>query len=240
MPTIVNRAFARRYFQSEAVVGKEFRRDDGVRHQLVGLAANWHFGDLRSGPEPIAYMPMKPPRAFTLYVRSTLNAGSLAKLVEGEAQLLDRAIRVRDATTMDALIGRTILTERLLAGIGGAFAFLGLILAAIGLFGLLNYSVALRRREIGIRTALGAQRLTIYRLVLKDLLAMMAGGLAVGLTGSLVLLSLTRSMLFGIRPADPIVIGMATAVFAGAAIVACWLPARRAAAIDPLAALRHE
>jgi ABC-type antimicrobial peptide transport system permease subunit len=141
---------------------------------------------------------------------------------------------------MDALMGRTILTEKLMAGIGGAFALLGLILAAIGLFGLLNYSVTLRTKEIGIRTALGARRLPIYGLVWKDLLGMIAGGLAVGLAGSLALLNLTRSLLFGIRPADPMVIGVATAVFLGAAIVACWLPARRAAAIDPLVALRHE
>jgi len=238
--TIVNRAFARKYFGSESVLGKEFRRDDGARHQIVGLAANSHFGDLRSGPEPIAYMPMKPPRAFTLYVRSTLDAASVAKMVERDAQTLDAGVRVRDVTTLDGLIGRTILSERLLGGIGGTFAALGLILAAIGIFGLLNYSVTLRTREIGIRAALGARRLPIYGLVLKDMAGMIAGGLAVGLAGSIALLRLTQSLLFGIRPGDPVVIGTATAVFIGAAIVACALPARRAAAIDPVIALRYE
>jgi hypothetical protein len=240
VPTVVNRAFARRYFETESVIGREFRRDDGVRHQIIGVAANSHFGDLRSGPEPIAYMPMKPPRAFILYVRSTLDAGSVVKMVGSEAQKLDTGLRVRDATTMDILIGRTLLKERLLAGIGGTFAFLGLVLAAIGLFGLLNYSITLRTKEIGIRTALGAQRLPIYGLLFKDLLGMIGGGLAVGLAGALALLNLTQSLLFGIRPADPMVIGVALAVFAGAAILACWLPARRAAAIDPLIALRQE
>jgi ABC-type antimicrobial peptide transport system permease subunit len=240
LATVVNRAFAYRYFQTDAVLGQEFRRDDGVRHQIVGVAADSRFGDLRGGPEPIAYMPMKPPRAFTLYVRSALDAASVSKLVEREARTLDSDMRVRDVTTVDLLVGNTILKEKLLAGIGGAFAFLGLLLASIGLFGLLNYSVTLRTKEIAIRTAVGAQRMPIYSLLLKDLAGMMAGGLAAGLAGALVLLSLTRSLLFGIRPADPAVIGTAAAIFLGGAVLACWLPARRAAAIDPVVALRHE
>ncbi len=237
--TIVNLAFAKRYFGSESVLGREFRRDDGVLHQIVGLAANSHFGSLRNGPEPIAYMPMKPG-GFTLYVRSTLDAGSVAKMVEREAEQLGSGLRVRDVTTLESLVGSTLLRERLLASIGGAFAFLGLILAGIGLFGLLNYSVARRTREIGIRAALGAQRLPIYCLVLKDLGGMIAGGLIVGLAGSLGLMRFTQSLLFGIRMADPLVIGTAAAVFLGMAIIACVLPAHRAAAIDPVVALRQE
>ncbi len=240
VPTIVNRAFARRYYGSESVLGREFRRDDGVRHQIVGLAANSHFGDLRHGPEPIAYMPMKPPRTFTLYLRSTFDPGSVAKMVEREAATLGSGLRVRDVTTMEALVGSTITREKLLACIGGAFAFLGLILAAIGLFGLLNYAVTRRTREIGIRAALGAQRLPIYGLVLKDLAGMTGGGLLAGLVGSLGVMRLTRSLLFGIEPADPLVIGTTLAVFLLIAAIAAGLPARRAAAIDPLVALRYE
>jgi predicted permease len=194
--TVVNRAFAKRYFGNETALGREFRRDDGVRHLIVGIAANSHFGDLRGGPEAIAYMPMKPPRAFTLYVRSTLDAASVAKMVEREGQSLGSGVRVRDVTTLEAQVGRTILTERLLAGIGGAFALLGLILAAIGLFGLLNYTVTLRTKEIGIRSALGARRLSIYGLVLRDMASMIGGGLAVGLAGSLALMRVTQSLQF--------------------------------------------
>ena len=241
VPTVVNRAFARRYFGGdESVLGKEFQRDDGVRHQIVGLAANSHFGGLRNGPEPIAYMPMKPTRSFTLYVRSTLDAGSVTKMVEREAEGLGSGMRVRDATTLETLVGSTILKEKLLAALGGTFAFLGLTLAAIGLFGLLNYSVVRRTREIGIRAALGARRSTLYVLVVRDLMGMIAGGLTVGLAGSLAVMRFTRSLLFGIQPVDPVVIGTAMAVFAGAAVIAGGLPARRAAAIDPAVALRHE
>ncbi len=161
-------------------------------------------------------------------------------MVEREAETLGSGLRVREVTTVEALVGNTILRERLLASIGGAFAFLGLILAAIGLFGLLNYSVTRRTREIGIRAALGAQRLPIYGLVLKDLAGMTVGGLLAGLAGSLVVMRLTQSLLFGIEPADPLVIGTAMAVFLLVSALAGGLPARPAAAIDPLVALRHE
>jgi predicted permease len=240
VPTIVNRAFARRYFGDESVLGNEFRRDDGVRHQIVGIAADSHFGDLHHGVEPIVYMPMKPPAGFTLYVRSTIDAGSVAKMVDREAHALGSGVRVRDTTTVETLVGNTILREKLLAAIGGAFAALGLILAATGLFGILNYSVVRRTKEFGIRAALGATPLPLYGLVLKDLVPMIAGGLTVGLAGSLALMRLTRSLLFGIQPADPLVIGTAIAVFLGAALIAAGLPARRAATIDPVMALRQE
>jgi ABC-type antimicrobial peptide transport system permease subunit len=188
----------------------------------------------------MAYMPMKPPRAFTMYVRSTLDAGSVAKLVEREARTLDPAMRVRDVTTVDVLVGNTILKEKLLAGIGGAFAFLGILLASLGLFGLLNYSVTLRTREIAIRTAVGAERWPIYSMLLKDLAGMVSAGLAAGLAGSFALLSVTRSLLYGIGQMDARVIGAAAAIFLAGAVVACWIPARRAAGIDPVLALRHE
>jgi predicted permease len=240
VPAIVNCAFARRYFRRDAVLGQEFRRDDGARHQIVGVVANSHYGDLHHGPEPIVYMPMKPPRAFTLYVRSTLDAASVTRMVAREAATLGSEMRVRDVTTLEALVGNTILKEKLLAGIGGTFAFLGLTLAAIGLFGLLNYSVTRRTREIGIRAALGARRWPLYSLVLRELMGTIGGGLVVGLAGSVVLMRIAQSLLFGVQPADPLVIGTAIGVFVAAALLAGGLPARRAAAIDPLVALRYE
>ncbi|HEY1495930.1 MAG TPA: ABC transporter permease [Candidatus Solibacter sp.] len=240
VPTIVNRTFAGRYYGSESVLGREFRRDDGVRHRIVGVAGNSHFGSLRNGAEAIVYMPMKPPRAFTLYVRSRLDEGSVAKMVEREAETLGTGVRVRDVTTLDALVGRTIVKERLLAGIGGSFALLGLVLAAIGLFGLLNYSVTLRTKEIGIRAALGARPMPICGMVLREMAVLIAGGLAAGLAGSLALMRVTRSFLFGVEIVDWRVIGGATVIFLAAATIAAGLPARRAAGIDPVVALRHE
>lgn len=240
VPTIVNRAFADRYFQTDSVLGRQFRRDDGTLHQIVGLAADSSFDDLRTGPEPIVYFPMKPPRAFTLYVRSSLDAASVARMVERETESLGSGTRVRNVTTVEALVGNTILREKVLAALGGAFALLGLVLAAIGLFGLLNYTVARRTREIGIRVALGARRLPLVLLVLRDFAGMVAGGLAAGLAVSLLVTRFTRALLFGVQPAGPQVIGTAIAAFLLVAIVAATLPARRAASTDPLLALRSE
>ncbi len=241
VPTVVNRAFARTYFGSDtAALGREFQRDDNVRHQVVGIAADSTFADLHRGPEPIAYMPMKPPRAFTLYVRSTLDAASVMKMIQRETAALGGQIRVRDVTTLDTLVGNTILTEKLLASLGGLFALFGLTLAAIGLFGLLNYSVTRRTREIGIRAALGATRPMLHGIVLRDLLGTVAVGLALGLVGAFALLRLTHSLMFGIQQADPLPILAALIIFMLAAVLACTIPARRAAAIDPMVALRHE
>jgi predicted permease len=240
VPTVVNRAFARRYFGGESVLGREFRRDDGARHRIVGLAADSHYTDLRSGPEPIAYMPMKPPRAFTLYVRSSFDSASVTQMVRREADALGGGLHVRDATPLEALIGGTIRTERLLAGLGGAFAALGLLLSVIGIYGLLNYSVTRRSREIGIRTALGASRSRLYGMVGKDLAVILTAGLIPGLAGSLLLLRAARSVLFGVGEGDPLVIGAAVGVLAVSALLAAVLPARRIATIDPIAAIRHE
>jgi len=241
VPTVVNRTFARTYFGSDtAALGREFQRDDKVRHQVVGIAADSTFTDLHQGPEPIAYMPMKPPRAFTLYVRSTLDAASVMKMIQRETAALGEQIRVRDVTTLETLVGNTMLTEKLLASLGGVVALFGLTLAAIGLFGLLNYSVTRRTKEIGIRAALGATRPMLHGVVLRDLMGTVAVGLALGLAGAFALLQLTHSLMFGIQPADPLPIAAALIIFGVAAALACSIPARRAAAIDPMVALRHE
>jgi predicted permease len=240
VPSVVNRALARRYFGTESVMGRDFIRDDGVRHRIVGLAANAYYGDLRSGAEPVVYFPMKPPRWFTLYVRSSLDTPTTVRLIEREVAALGPGIHVVETSGLEALVGNSILREKLLAGIGGVFAFLGLVLAAIGLFGLLNYSVTRRTREIGIRSALGAGRVTLVRLIMKDVSAMLAGGLIAGLMGAVFLLNVSKSLLFGIGPADWKVMASAAVTFVAAAMIASTLPARRVATIDPMAALRHD
>jgi ABC-type antimicrobial peptide transport system permease subunit len=211
-----------------------------VSHQIIGVVANSHYGSLRGGPEPIVYSTVRATNYFALYVRYPLDLGSVVRMVEREAQAMGSGTRVRQVTTLETLVGNTLLREKLLAGIGGVFAFLGLLLAAIGLFGLLNYSVTRRTKEIGIRAALGARPTALVFLVVKDMVSMIAGGLVIGLTGSVALMSFVRSLLFGIRSADPWVMTTAVAVFIVAALIAGALPASRAAAIDPMLALRHE
>lgn len=243
IPTIVNVAFAQRYLGGIDIIGKFFERAEGkkrVRQQVIGLVANAHYGSLRTGAEPIAYLPVEGTGFIALYVRSPLDAGSVARLVENIAKRVGPGLRLREVTTLNTLVGNTLLKEKLLASIGGTFAFLGLLLAAIGLFGLLNYSVTRRIKEMGIRAALGAQRPELVLLVMRDLAGMVGGGLITGLVGSLVVLVTVRSLLFGIKAADPVVLMTATIVFILAGITAAGLPARRAARVDPMVALRQE
>ncbi len=242
-PAIVNQAFARRYFGTENPVGKTFQTPNGdkrVDHEIVGVVGSAVYQSLRDGQQPIMYGVERGNSFETLYIRSTLDLGSIVKMVEREAGAIGHGTRIHNVTTLDTLIGDTLLREKLLAGIGGVFAFLGLLLAAIGLFGLLNYSVTRRTKEIGIRAALGARPPSLVFLVLQDMFSMIAGGLIAGLGASLMLMTFVRSMLFGIRPLDPLVITTAAAVFLVAAFLAGGLPARRAAGIDPMVALRHE
>jgi predicted permease len=243
-PAIVNEAFARKYFNSLNVLGREFsylfRRSSRIRRVIVGVASDAHYYDLRKSADPIVYLPLEGSDGFTLYVRSPLELGSLVKLVDREARAIGSEARIREITTLETIVGNTLLREKLLANAGGAFAFFGLLLAAIGLFGLLSYSVGRRTKEIGIRAALGAQRIEIASLILKDVGGLMGGGLIAGLGGALATMTVLRSLLFGIRIADPLVMATAGALFLLTGVLAVSLPAHRAATIDPVLALREE
>jgi ABC-type antimicrobial peptide transport system permease subunit len=220
-----------------------FQVPDGdklIDREVIGMVADSAFGSVRLAPQPTVYGVVRETSYFALYVRSPLDLGAVVKLVSGATEAIGYRSRVMSVTTLDTLIGDTLLREKLLAGIGGVFAFLGLLLAAIGLFGLLNYSVVRRTKEIGIRAALGARPPALVFLVLKDMFGMIAGGLVAGLAASLAVMTLVRSLLFGIRTVDPLVMSTAAAVFLAAAFLAGGLPASRAAGIDPMVALRHE
>jgi predicted permease len=242
-PVIVNEAFTRRYFNGQNVVGREFSypfRKAPVRVSIVGIAASAHYYDLRGGVQPIVYLPVEGNNSFTVYVRSQLALTQTVRLVERETHALGSGTRVREVTSLETIVGNTLVRERLLAWMGGTCAFFGLLLAAIGLFGLLGYTVGRRTREIGIRVALGAQRRQIVLSILQDLTALMGAGLAAGLAGALAVLAALRSLLFGIRPADPFVTGAAVALFLLTGVLAASLPAHRAATMDPTRALREE
>lgn len=244
--TVVNVAFVRRYFDSQdpaVALEQRFQHSSHpamVTHRIVGVVNDALYRDLRRAAVPMVYLPLDGGTYFNLHVRSDLDLATLANLVDREATAMGSGARLREVTTLDTIIGNTLLRERLLATIGGIFALLGLILAAIGLFGLLNYSVARRTREIGIRTALGARRGEIVLLIGRDLGGLLGVGLVAGLLASLGLMTLVRSLLFGIRAVDPMVIGSAMVTFSAVALAAGALPAGRAAAIDPVVALRSE
>jgi ABC-type antimicrobial peptide transport system permease subunit len=144
------------------------------------------------------------------------------------------------ARPYDDVIDDSIGTERTMATLGAVFGILGVVIAGIGMFGLLAFQVARRTSELGVRTALGAARGSLMRLVLREVAVMVGCGLALGAAGAALTTGMARSLLFGLTPTDPRVFATAAALLAATGFAAAWLPARRAASIDPLVALRHE
>ncbi|WP_321478230.1 ADOP family duplicated permease [uncultured Paludibaculum sp.] len=240
VPSVVNRAFAHKYFGGTHVVGREFLRDDGVRHLIVGLAADAHFSDTHGGPEPIVYMPMKPPRTFTLYVRSNLDAVSAGQLVAREAAALGSGLHATDVVPLDLLVDRTMVREKLLAVVGVAFAAMGLVVTMVGIFGLLSYSVSQRRKEIGLRAALGATRGRLCWFASREVSTPVSAGLLLGLAGALAALRYARSLLVGVGSHDPTVIAAGLAAFLTGALLAGLLPVWHAATVDPAETLRQD
>ena len=238
VPTIVNRAFARRYFGADAVVGRTFQRTDGTHHEIVGVAADSYYDDLRRGPDAIAYFPMKPPRWFTLYVRSDAGTPTVAAIARREAAALGDGAHVIDVATLDAMVADTVQRERLLAAAGGLFAVIGLLIATVGIFGFLTFAVSSRRGEIAIRAALGAAPRRLTQLVLVSVLRPVAAGLILGLAAAMCTIRLAGSLLFGVGPLDPSVLVGTMVIFFVSATIAAIRPIRRAAAVDPASVFR--
>jgi len=177
---------------------------------------------------------------MTLVVRTTGDPLTIAAAVRRETQALDPQMPRFEIETLTAQITASLGQERLLATLASGFGLLALLLACLGLYGILSYTVAQRTREIGIRMALGAERHDVLRLVLRDALRLALLGAALGIPAALAAARLLVNQLFGVSAADPFAIGMATLLLLAVAAAASYLPARRAARVDPLVALRYE
>jgi putative ABC transport system permease protein len=160
--------------------------------------------------------------------------------IRAAVQSVDKDQPISDVRTLDERIGMSVGQERFNALLLGAFSGVALLLAAIGLYGVLSYTVAQRTHEIGVRLALGADPHDVLRLVIRHGVTLVAAGLAIGIAGSLTLTGLVEGLLFGISPSDPRAHLVVVAVLALVALAACWIPARRAAHVDPIVALRYE
>ena len=241
---IVNEVFAQQHFKNQNPVGQHLAaKVNGTRRDLeiVGLVRNTHAAGLRVAPPAtvyVAYAQLSGDVQRSVSVRATGALGQVSSAFQQTLQTrLNGPVEVR---ALSAQVQATIIQERMMATLGAGFGLLALTLACVGLYGLLAYGVAQRTREIGIRMALGAQGARVVALVLGRGMRLVLIGIALGLPAALAASRWVRSMLFGLTPADPVTLGGAILLLVAAAQLAGYIPARRAARVDPLVALRHE
>lgn len=240
---VVNQAFVKMHLNGESPLGKRFRIESSNSGwtEIVGVVENVKYHNLRDEPPALIYYPMRNPHRWTtMFVRTEVSANALASLIRPKVRSVSPAIRIERITPYNNLIDQTLIRERLLGNISTVFAVVALILSAVGLFGVTYYSVSQRTRELGIRLAVGAQQRTILAMVMRQSMAPVLLGAVLGIALVIPSSQLIRSLLFGLKPADPVFIALAVLALLGVAVVASYLPARLASRIDPLVALRQE
>jgi predicted permease len=244
MKMIVNETFARHYFGGENPVGRMVGRDRATFDiEIVGVVKDTKYTGLREEPIRMVYVPYRPGpwgAQFAVHLRTAGDPMALAPMLRQRVAALDRGAPVFNIRTAEDDIGRSLLRERLVATITALFGGLALLLAAIGLYGVLSYAVARRTREFGIRIAIGAEAASILRLVMREAGWMVGAGIAAGLAASSALARVVQGLLYGIEPHDAVSTAIAVAVLAAAGALAAWVPARRASRVDPIQALRYE
>jgi predicted permease len=247
---IVNQAFAREYLPAGNPIGKRFRLvdfDDTSQLQpdieVVGLIPNMKYRDLRETPPAQAYFPYYQDTKFrfmNFYLRTQVDARLLIDPLRERMRQFDPNVPVVGLQTLEEQIGYSLRTERLVASLSAVFGGLATLLAAIGLYGVMAYSVTRRTREMGIRMALGATRANIVGIVMREAAVMVSAGLGVGVPLALVLADLIRSQLFGLDPQDPLTLLGAALVLTMAGGLAGFVPAFRSSSVNPTTALRQE
>jgi predicted permease len=238
---VLNRTTAARLWPGESAVGK-IVRVMGEDRPVVGVVADGKIRTLGEGPRAMVYVPFGRRHAGEafLVVRSKPGAASPTRALREIVTGLDPRVPIQTNRPYGEVIGVSLLPNRVAAGVAGSFGLVGLVLAAIGLYGVLTYAVLRRTREVGIRIALGAEVGIIHRMVLVDGLRLVALGLVAGLPLALAATWLLRANLYGLSPADPITFSVIAALLAVVGVAASYLPARRATRVDPLHALRQE
>lgn len=244
---LVNEAFVHQFGIEGDPIAQRFTKQGGSRKfetfEIVGVVRNAKWVTLREEPRPIYYIPYQqlpgsPRVRFAIRSRGDLNA--LAASVRQIARSIDRTLVLSNVVPFREIVHRTLVIERLVTHVSLAFALLGLLIACIGLYGSLAYAVVRRRREIGVRIAVGASRRSVEWMMLRESLALLAIGVVIGLPAALFVTRLVSSMLFDLQPGDPVTIAATLATLTVATLAAAYLPARRAAAIDPIRALRED
>ena len=245
-PVIVNQAFVAKYLGKENPLGKHFGESAGddessksAGYEIVGVVRDAKYNSLRQDISPTMYAPQSGSGA-TFEVRTAADPQALLPAIRRVVAQLNENMPLFQVTTESQQIDRLLFQERLVARLSAFFGLLALVLACIGLYGLLSYEVSRRTREIGIRMALGAQERDVLRLVVKQGLALAVVGAVVGIGVALGVTRYLTSMLYGVHANDPVTIGVVAVLLALVALAACYIPARRATRVDPMVALRYE
>jgi putative ABC transport system permease protein len=246
---IVNERFAQKYFPGQNVIGKRiqpgFSADDNGEkvREIVGLVGNVKILSLRNEDSPEMYLAetQMPARAMSIVVRTSVsNPSAITNSLRKELAAVDATIPLTGVRVFEDYISQSLARPRFNALLLSIFAGVALLLTAIGIYGVMAYSVAQRTNEIGIRIALGAAKSSIFRLIVGQAMTLVAISVFVGLLGAFAATRLLNSLLFGVGAADPLTFGAIVLLISGVGFLAAWLPARRAAQVDPIVALRTE
>jgi putative ABC transport system permease protein len=243
---IISETLARRYFPNLDPIGKQMRfgfpPNGNVPREIVGVVGDVRDVALSEKPGPMMYVPFAqaPLYGGEVVVRSSLGASSVAAAIRQAVHSIDKDLPVTDVASFPDALGQSISKERFRTFLLGSFSAIALVLAAVGIFGVISYSASQRSHEIGIRMALGAQRRNILRLIVGQGAKLALFGLGVGVVAAVLLTRLMANLLYGVSATDPLTVGAVAIVLLGVAVTACYIPARRASRVDPMVALRHE
>jgi predicted permease len=243
---VLNQTAAQEIFPGESPIGKRLRVAWGIEPteevQIVGVSADIRHRSLDTKPDPCLFMPQaqQPSAYVSLLVRTAADPVSIIPAVKEQIHSVYPSQGIQDIQTMDAVVAGSVARPKLDATIMGVFGAIALALACLGIYAVISYSVEQRRREMGIRMALGAAPAGIRGMVLREGMALAAAGIAIGIVASLGLTRYLSSLLYAVKPADPEVFAAVTAVLALAAAAGCYFPARRATRVDPAVVLREE
>ena len=242
---IVNEALARRQWPGEEPLGQRITVGGGGINprEVVGVVRDLKQGEWSSEPKPEMYLPhgqAASPRGMTLVVRASSDLSGIEPLIRREVWAIDKDLPVSQVMGMDEVVAESVGQQRFNTLLIGGFAAVALLLAAAGVYGVMSYAVAERTHEIGVRMALGARGLDVLGMVIRQGLVLTLFGLAVGLAGALALARVMTGILYEVSTTDPLVFGGVAAALTLSALMACYIPARRATKVDPMLALRHE
>jgi putative ABC transport system permease protein len=243
---LVNEALASRFWPNQDAIGKrlDFEEDSGkqVWREIVGVVGNVKHKALATEVMPEAYFPYNqdPENFMGLVVRTASDPVSMIPAIRNQVLSIDKDQPVSDIMTMEQRLAKSVAASRFVMLLLGSFSVLALGLAAVGIYGVMSYLVTQRTQEIGVRMALGAQKRDVLKLVVRRGMVLAIIGTALGLVASLALTRLMRSLLFEVTPTDWLTFVITSVVLLTVALLACYIPARRATKVDPLVALRYE